>query len=65
FANVILLSPELFTLPLGLRTYVFQFDQSWERLSAAAVLVTIPALIVFMSAQRYLVSGLSRGAVKG
>lgn len=65
FANVILLSPELFTLPLGLRTYIFQFDQSWERLSAAAVLVTIPALIVFMSAQRYLVSGLSRGAVKG
>lgn len=65
FANVILLSPETYTLPLGLRTYVFQFDQSWERLSAAAVLVTIPALIVFLSAQKYLVSGLARGAVKG
>jgi arabinogalactan oligomer/maltooligosaccharide transport system permease protein len=65
FANVILLSPDKYTLPVGLRTYVFQFDQAWEYLTAGAILVTIPAVLVFLFAQRYLVSGLTRGGVKG
>ena len=60
-----LLSPEKYTLPVGLRTYVFQFDQAWEKLTAGAMLVTIPAVLVFLFAQRYLVSGLTRGGVKG
>lgn len=65
FASVILLSPQNYTLPVGLQTYVFQFDQAWEYLTASAVLVTIPAVLVFLFAQRYLVSGLTRGGVKG
>ncbi|MBM3678421.1 MAG: carbohydrate ABC transporter permease [Actinobacteria bacterium] len=65
FANIILLSPEKYTLPVGLRTYVFQFDQAWEKLTAGAIIVTIPAVLVFLFAQRYLVSGLTRGGVKG
>lgn len=65
FANIILLSPDKYTLPVGLRTYVFQFDQAWEKLTAGAILVTIPAVLVFLFAQRYLVSGLTRGGVKG
>lgn len=65
FANIILLSPDKYTLPVGLRTYVFQFDQAWEKLTAGAMLVTIPAVLVFLFAQRYLVSGLTRGGVKG
>lgn len=65
FANVILLSPEKYTLPVGMQTYVFQFDQAWEKLTASAMLVTIPAVLVFLVAQRYLVSGLTRGGVKG
>ncbi len=65
FANIILLSPEKYTLPVGMQTYVFQFDQAWEKLTASAMLVTIPAVLVFLVAQRYLVSGLTRGGVKG
>ena len=34
-------------------------------MTAAAVLVTLPAVLVFLIAQRYLVSGLTRGGVKG
>ena len=34
-------------------------------LTAGAILVTIPAMIVFLFAQRYLISGLTRGGVKG
>jgi arabinogalactan oligomer/maltooligosaccharide transport system permease protein len=65
FANVLLVSDKSYTLPVGMQTYVFQFAQNWEKMTAAAVLVTIPALIVFLVAQRYLVGGLTRGGVKG
>ena len=65
FANVFLTETDDYTLPIGLRTYVFQFEQQYGWLAAGAVLVTIPALIMFMLAQRYLVSGLTRGGVKG
>jgi len=65
FANIILIQNNSYTLPVGLRTYVFQFQQDWQYLTAGAVLVTIPAVIVFLLAQRYLVSGLTRGGVKG
>lgn len=65
FANVLLVSDKSYTLPVGLQTYVFQFAQNWEKLTAAAVIVTLPAVIVFLIAQRYLVSGLTRGGVKG
>ena len=65
FANVFLTETESYTLPIGLRTYVFQFEQQYGWLTAGAVLVTIPAVIMFLLAQRYLVSGLTRGGVKG
>jgi arabinogalactan oligomer/maltooligosaccharide transport system permease protein len=65
FANVFLTETENFTLPIGLRTYVFQFEQQYGWLTAGAMLVTIPAVIMFLLAQRYLVSGLTRGGVKG
>jgi arabinogalactan oligomer/maltooligosaccharide transport system permease protein len=65
FANIILVENDTYTLPVGLRTYVFQFSQDWDKLTAGAVLVSIPAILVFLVAQRYLVSGLTRGGVKG
>jgi arabinogalactan oligomer / maltooligosaccharide transport system permease protein len=65
FANVLLVSDKSYTLPVGLQTYVFQFAQNWEKMTAAAVIITLPAVIVFLVAQRYLVSGLTRGGVKG
>ena len=65
FANVFLTDSKNYTLPIGLRTYVFQFEQQYGWLTAGAVIVTIPAMIVFLFAQRYLVSGLTRGGVKG
>jgi arabinogalactan oligomer/maltooligosaccharide transport system permease protein len=65
FANIILTENETYTLPVGLRTYVFQFQQDWQSLTAAAMIVTLPAVLVFLFAQRYLISGLTRGGVKG
>jgi arabinogalactan oligomer/maltooligosaccharide transport system permease protein len=65
FANVFLTDNKTYTLPIGLRTYVNQFEIHYENLTAGAVIVTIPAIAVFLVAQRYLVGGLTRGGVKG
>jgi arabinogalactan oligomer/maltooligosaccharide transport system permease protein len=54
------------TLPLGLNDFISdQFAQHWTQFAAAAVLTSIPILVVFLAMQRYLVSGLARGAVRG
>ena len=64
-ANVFLIENKSYTMPIGLRTYIFQFDANYGWLTAGAVIVTVPSMLVFLFAQRYLVSGLTRGGVKG
>ena len=64
--SLIFTSNDKFTLPVGLRGFIDnQFAQHWTQFAAAAVLASIPIMLVFMAMQRYLVSGLARGAVKG
>jgi arabinogalactan oligomer/maltooligosaccharide transport system permease protein len=53
------------TLPVGLRSFIFQYNADWHYLAAGSVLVTIPVMIGFFYAQKYLVSGLTAGGVKG
>jgi len=53
------------TLPVGIKDYVHNFGADWHLLTAASVLVTIPVLITFLYAQRYLITGLTGGSVKG
>lgn len=53
------------TLPVGLQSFVFAFGVDWGRLTAAALLVTIPVFVLFVWAQRYLITGLTGGSVKG
>lgn len=65
FALTFMNNEELYTLPVGLRTFVFQFRTDWHYVSAGAVLITIPVLIFFVFAQRWLVSGLTAGGTKG
>ena len=53
------------TLPLGLQNFFNQFSGSFTLLSAGLVIGVVPLLIVYIFLQRYLVSGLAGGAVKG
>ncbi|GCE12820.1 sugar ABC transporter permease [Tengunoibacter tsumagoiensis] len=53
------------TLAVGIQRFVHNFGADWSYLAAAAVLVTIPVLVIFIWAQRYLVTGLTGGSVKG
>jgi arabinogalactan oligomer/maltooligosaccharide transport system permease protein len=65
YALVFLTRPEAFTLPIGVRLFINQFTQNWGGTMALSVVVTIPVVIFFYLAQRYLISGLSTGGIKG
>jgi arabinogalactan oligomer / maltooligosaccharide transport system permease protein len=65
YATAFLQTDRKFTLGYGLQTFVPQFNQRWEYLTPAAILITIPAAMIFLFAQRHLVSGLAAGATKG
>ncbi|NQX67290.1 carbohydrate ABC transporter permease [Paenibacillus alba] len=53
------------TVPVGLSSFVQKFDINWGQMSAAGILSLIPVVIMFAFAQKYIVSGLTEGAVKG
>lgn len=56
---------EMYTGPVGLRFFVGGFQQQWGYFAAGAIVTAIPVVALFLYLQRYLVSGLTAGAVKG
>ena len=65
-ANIILTTPESKTLAVGLYMYVAdQFGRNWTIFAAGAVIAALPIVGLFLYLQRYIVSGLIGGAVKG
>jgi maltose/maltodextrin transport system permease protein len=64
-ASVLLRSESQMTLAVGSRLYLNEMRYLWGDFAAAAILSGVPITMVFLIAQRYLVSGLSEGAVKG
>jgi arabinogalactan oligomer/maltooligosaccharide transport system permease protein len=55
---------EMFTLPLGLKSFQANMSTEWGLYAAAAILVSLPVIVVFLLLNRYLVSGLTLGSVK-
>ncbi len=53
------------TIPLSFTAFVGQFGLNYLQLNAAIVMSILPVVIVYMLFQRYFVSGLVSGAVKG
>ena len=53
------------TIPTALNGFISSFNIDWGSMSAAAVLTIIPTMILFAFASRYIVQGLTAGAVKG
>jgi multiple sugar transport system permease protein len=65
FAFVFITSEYLRTLPVGLQSMVVGDILPWGELMAAALLTAIPVAVLYVYAQRFLVEGLTIGAVKG
>ncbi len=53
------------TVPLAVIPFIGQYGQQTEFMFASMLLITIPPIVLFISMQRYFVSGLTAGAIKG
>jgi multiple sugar transport system permease protein len=62
---IIVSSPELYTLPLGLALFVVQNRTVWNLVMAGTVLATIPMVFIFFIFQRQFVQGISLSGMKG
>lgn len=61
---VVIRSPELMTLPLGLSALHGQYTTAWDVVMAGSVVSIIPIAIVFVLAQRHIVAGLAHTGIK-
>ncbi|MBE2317622.1 carbohydrate ABC transporter permease [Solirubrobacter sp. CPCC 204708] len=53
------------TIPIGIRNFIGNYQERTAQLMAAGVVSTLPVLIAFFATQRWLVKGITAGAVKG
>jgi arabinogalactan oligomer / maltooligosaccharide transport system permease protein len=64
--NLLRGSEDSYTLAVGLSAFVNQgFESNWGPFAAGSLIGALPAVIVFFLSQRFIVSGLTAGAVKG
>lgn len=66
FPSVLLSVESEYTLALGMQGFISSgFSANWTLFAASAVVGSLPILVLFLSLQRFLVQGLTQGAVKG
>lgn len=65
FAYVMIQTASRMTVPVGLAQMIIGDIVPWGELTAAALLMSIPVLILYTIGQRFMVAGLTAGAVKG
>ncbi|MFG6447378.1 carbohydrate ABC transporter permease [Roseateles sp. BYS180W] len=61
---IVMRSPEMYTLPLALRSLQSPVDTQWGALMVGSAIATIPLIVLFVVSSRQLISGLTTGAVK-
>ncbi len=64
-ARIVISQQSLYTLPLGLESLAGQFQTEWANYAAGSLLVCVPVMVLFVVLNRWIVSGLSLGGVKG
>lgn len=58
-------TPDAQTMPVGIASYITQFQTVWGQMTAASVLYLLPVLVITLIAQRGIIAGLMSGATKG
>ena len=64
FAGVFLRSYDLWTLSLGISRFRGPYTTDWATIMAGSVMIALPIVVLFLVLQRYMVSGMTAGAVK-
>lgn len=64
-ATVFLTEQELFTVVTSYYNFATRFSRDWSLTSAAAIMMILPVVVIFLSLQRRFVEGLTQGGLKG
>jgi raffinose/stachyose/melibiose transport system permease protein len=64
-ATVFLTEQELFTVVTSYNNFAQRFSRDWTMTSAAAIMMILPVIIIFLSLQRRFIEGLTQGGIKG
>jgi multiple sugar transport system permease protein len=64
-ANIFLNQENLMTVPVGIQLFIQQYAAQWGSLMAASTMAMLPVVLFFMFIQRYMIQGMTAGAVKG
>lgn len=64
FASVFIRSYDKWTLPVGIASLSGQYSTDWATIMAGSFFITLPVVVLFLVFQKYLVSGMTAGAVK-
>ena len=64
-ATIYLTNDDLYPITRGLIVFEGVYGSDWPKLAAAVLMLMVPMLVLFMFLQRYIISGLTSGAVKG
>jgi multiple sugar transport system permease protein len=62
---LILCSNKTTTLPIAIYQFISYSNVNWGGIMAASVIITLPIIIISFFLQRYIITGLTAGAVKG
>ncbi|MFJ8579397.1 carbohydrate ABC transporter permease [Micromonospora sp. NPDC093277] len=62
---IYLTSNDLWTIQLGLRSFVGQFDADYAMMMTGSVLSVLPILVIFLLGQRYFIQGVAASGMKG
>ena len=64
-ATVFLTEQELFTVVTSYYNFTQRFSRDWALTSAAAMMMIVPVIVIFLALQRRFIEGLTQGGLKG
>lgn len=65
FALILTTTKDMYVITVGLSALIGEYKTHWNELMAAAIVCSLPAMILYALLERYLVRGLAAGATKG
>ena len=62
--SICISTPEMWTIPVGLKTLIGKYNVEWGLLMAGGVMALLPTAVMFAAMQKFIVEGMTAGAVK-